>query len=270
MSNVPTLGFIGAGNMAEAIIRGALAAGVVTPDQLVVSDPSADRLAIFTEMGVTTTDSNLNLITRSDQIVLAVKPQIFPKLASDLASIDPNRHILISIMAGISTAKIAALTGHTNVRVVRVMPNTPLLVGKGMSGICTGDNAQPGDESLTLSVFAAAGKTVTITEPEMDALTAVSGSGPAYLFFLAEAMTAAGEAMGLSPEASDLLTRQTLLGASTLLSDSTETAQELRRRVTSPGGTTEAAINHMSDARLPDTVIAAMQRAAQRSRDLGA
>ena len=154
-------------------------------------------------------------------------------------------------------------------KVLRIMPNTPLLVGQGMSAIALGRHAHMGDEVLAMGIFQSAGEAVLLGEELLDAVTAVSGSGPAYLFYLAEAMAEAARDLGLKGKLPEVLTRQTLLGAAQLLCDSDASAAELRRRVTSPGGTTEAAITHMDKSKMKAVVGNAIRKAEQRSRELG-
>ncbi len=262
------LGFIGGGNMAEAIVRAAVQNRIVPPQRIIVSDPVEKRLALFELLGVKTTTDNAGVVASSRQVVLAVKPQTLPKLAGELSKLDAERQWIISIMAGIRCEKIETLAGKPT-RIVRVMPNTPLLVGQGMSGVAMGPHARPGDEALALQLFSAAGKAVMVREDELDAVTAVSGSGPAYLFYLAEAMAEAAESLGLSPQQADRLSRQTLLGAAKLLAESTDAPAELRRKVTSPGGTTQAAVEHMESQQVKTHIIEAIRRAADRSRALG-
>lgn len=265
------LGFIGGGNMAEAIVRAAVERGIVEAGKIIVSDPVASRRSMFADLQVAATESNAAVIAESRQIVLAIKPQMFPgvaNLAEELKATDSDKQIIISIMAGVTVAKIEAAIGRP-ARVVRVMPNTPLLVGLGMSAIAIGPHAKAGDELLAMQLFSAAGEAIRVEERDLDAVTAVSGSGPAYVFYLAEAMIEAAKSLGLSDEHAALLTKQTILGAAKLMKDSTDPPQELRRKVTSPGGTTQAAVEHMESRGLKPHVVNAIKLAAERSRDLG-
>lgn len=260
------LGFVGAGNMAEAIARSAISAGVLRPDQMMAADPSAQRLAVFEAMGARVADSNDELVRACSQVMLSIKPQVLTKIASELKGLG-DEHIVISIMAGMGTTKIADAVGK-RLRVVRVMPNTPVMVGKGMAGVCLGPDAREGDDELTVRLFEAGGEVVRIDESLMDAVTAVSGSGPAYLFYLAEAMMEAAGVVGLEDDAQKLV-RQTLSGAAELLARSDESAADLRRRVTSPGGTTEAAINTLDAAGVRQAIVKAIVAAQDRGRELG-
>lgn len=263
------LGSIGGGNMAEAIIRAVIGQRVITPERIIVADPSPERRKLMEHLGVATTEDNGAVVAGSSQVMLAIKPQMLAAVAPQLRTIEPAHQIVLSIMAGISTRKIAEAIGKP-ARVVRVMPNTPLLVGLGMSAICLGEHARAGDEIAPMQIFQAAGEAVMVAEKDMDAVTAVSGSGPAYVFYLAEAMIEAGRSLGLSDEHAAMLTKQTILGAARLMVESPDDPALLRRKVTSPGGTTQAAIEHMDRQQLKQHVIDALTRAAARSRELGA
>lgn len=263
-----SLGFIGCGNMAQAIAGGAIQRGVLTPQQVIASDPSDENRAVFEQWGCATSPKNLAVASGAQQILLAVKPQIFPKVAPDLAETITDQQILISIMAGVSSAKIESLVGRS-CRVIRVMPNTPALVGEGMSGIARGGSAKPGDDALAKQIFAAVGQVVELAEPEIDAINAISGSGPAYLFYLAEAMEQAAGELGLSEHARSIVA-QTLFGSGKLLAESGEDPAELRRRVTSPGGTTLAASNSMDADGVNSAVVRAIHAAFARAKELGA
>jgi pyrroline-5-carboxylate reductase len=267
-----SLGFLGAGNMAEAIAKAAIRANILKPGQMIASDPSDTRRALFESFGVKATTSNADVIRQSSQILIAVKPQTIPQLAAELAQHLTHDHILVSIMAGITIAKLSNLITAAGkpgpFRIIRVMPNTPLMSGEGMAGVAQGPDAKIGDDALTLSLFSSAGKAVTVKEELIDAITAVSGSGPAYLFFLAEAMEQAARELGLGDHAR-LLTAQTLLGSAKLLLESGEAPEELRRKVTSPNGTTHAAITHMESNNLKFILVAAIKAAETRSKELG-
>ncbi len=272
MSNRFALGFVGAGNMAEAIARGAIEKGVLEAKQMIASDPSTERQQLFAGLGITIAESNADVVSQSGQVMLAIKPQVLPDLAGALSEHGREDHVWISIMAGLGTKKLAeALTpqaSNLKPRVIRVMPNTPMMVGLGMAGLATGDDAQPGDEELALKLFGAAGEVVRVGEDLMDAVTAVSGSGPAYVYYLAEAMEQAASELGLG-EQGRLLVSQTILGAARMLADSPDTAAELRRKVTSPGGTTAAALGHMDENNLVEVIADAVKKAEARGKELG-
>ena len=265
------LGFIGAGNMAEAIAGAAIDKQVVTAEKIIAADPSPDRQAAFSQLGITVAPSNKEVISQSSGLLLAVKPQALGQIGRDLrGEVVADQQIIMSIMAGIPTTRIEAVIATTKpLRIVRIMPNTPLMAGCGMAGIALGRHAQPGDESLALRLFEASGKAIVVDEADLDAITAVSGSGPAYVFYLAEAMEAAAQQLGLATHAR-LLVQQTILGAAALLAQSSESPAQLRRKVTSPGGTTQAAVNYLDASSTTAVIIDAIKAADERSRQLGA
>lgn len=262
------LGFIGAGNMAEAVAKAAINQGLVEPAKIIASDTNESRRKLFADLGITVTEDTSEVIAESKQVMLAIKPQIFPEIGTMLGKIDPQRQIVISIMAGITTAKIAQLAGQP-MRIIRVMPNTPMMVGQGMAGVSMGECCQPGDDEFAMKLFGAAGKAVSVSESDIDAITAISGSGPAYIFYLAEAMQEAAQKMGLGEEDSAILAQQTILGAALLLGQSEDSAGELRRKVTSPGGTTEAALNHMEANNVRENITNGILKAQAKSIELG-
>ena len=262
------LGVIGAGNMAEALLRGALSANVVDHNVVVASDPEFKRRQLFTsELGVTSIEDN-TVPAACRRLLLAVKPQVMGDVLDGIAEAVRPDATVVSIAAGIRTDFIAGkLSGKG--RIVRVMPNTPMLVGEGISALAKGPGADDADLAWAERLFAACGKTVRVSEPMIDVVTAVSGSGPAYFFYLIEAMVAAGLAEGLDEDTAAQLALQTCLGAGKLLVTTGERPQVLRAKVTSPGGTTQAAIESMDAAGVKDALIAAIRRAADRSRELG-
>ena len=262
------LGVIGGGNMAEAIVRAAVEKGVVKAERILVADPMPQRRELFEAMGVAATAANEPIVEGCRAVMLAVKPQMLETIGGELANIDSEHQLVISIMAGVGSAKIGSLVGE-GARVVRVMPNTPLMAGAGMSAVALGEGAREGDELLAMQVLGAAGEVVKVDEGMMDAVTAVSGSGPAYVFYLAEAMAEAGVELGLDEGTAALLTQQTILGAAMLMRQSADTPAELRAKVTSPGGTTQAAIETMEKRKVKAAVVEALGKAAARSKELG-
>ncbi len=264
-----TLGVIGAGNMGRALIGGAVADGVLAPDQIIASDLQAAGLAeLAAELGIGTTQDNHALVAQADILLLAIKPQGLPDLMTSLAGAFRPGHVIISVLAGITTRGLEDALGR-DLPVVRVMPNTPSLVRAGMSAYCTGRFADDSHAALTAALLASVGESVRVPESLMDPVTAVSGSGPAYLFYLAEAWQAAAQNLGMEPALARTLVNQTILGAAKLLDDSTESAATLRRRVTSKGGTTAAALKVLEDADVADTVNTAIAAACARAQELG-
>ncbi|MFP4353760.1 MAG: pyrroline-5-carboxylate reductase [Phycisphaerae bacterium] len=263
-----TLGVIGAGNMAEAILRGVIGSDLLAPEQIVVSEPLQERRdAICDLLGIECTAENAATACCS-HVLLAVKPQILDGVLEQIAAEVHPEAVVISIAAGYRTAKIDSKLGGRG-KIIRVMPNTPMLVGAGISALACGPRADTEDMQWARDLFAACGRTVLLDEEKMDAVTAVSGSGPAYVFYLAEAMIAAGIANGLGPQAASDLAIETVHGAAKLLQQTGEAPETLRKRVTSPNGTTEAAIGELDKRNVAADIVAAITAAARRSKDLG-
>lgn len=255
--------------MAEAIVRGVLAAQVLRPWQIIAADPSVDRRELFaTQMGINTVAANAEAAADADAVLLSVKPQQMAAVLDELKPTLPASALVISIAAGISTGFIQDRLGGRR-RVVRVMPNTPMLVGKGMAALSRGQFASEQDVAQVRRLLDAAATVMEVEESKLDAVTAVSGSGPAYFFFLVEHMVSAGQQLGLSEQEAHTLAVTTALGAAQMLVESGQSPQELRTKVTSPGGTTQAAIQTLQQRQVAEAIIEALQRAAQRSRELG-
>ena len=262
------LGVIGAGNMAEAIIKAELHSGFLQPHEIVVADVRQERRQkLASELGVAWAADNL-VPAHCPRILLSVKPQNIDEVLAEIADLVDGDALVISICAGVPTSHIDTGLGGKG-HIVRVMPNTPMLVGAGMSGIAAGPRATDDDVQWTEELFATSGKTVPVDECLMDAVTAVSGTGPAYFFYLIEAMIDAGTAEGLSYEFAYQLAVQTCAGAAKLLADTGRRPEDLRAQVTSPNGTTQRAIETLDAANTKDAWIAAVRAAAQRSRELG-
>lgn len=261
------IGFFGAGNMAEALAKGLISAGFAK-EAIIASDLKEDRRKHFREnVGVEATNDNREVLGRSDILIFAVKPQDMPRVLAIISPAAPEK-IFISICAGVTTGFIEKSLSGTP-RVVRAMPNTPMLVGAGVAAVCRGRWATDEDLAVAKEIFATSAKVVDVAEAAMDAVTAVSGSGPAYFFYLVEAMVEAGVRLGLAKEAALQLAKETWLGAGKLLSASSDTPAELRRKVTSPGGTTFAAITKLDEAKVRETFIRAIEAAAARSKEMG-
>jgi len=264
------LGIIGAGNMAEAIARGVIRAALLRPDQIVAADVAEGRRRLFTEqLGIKAVEANADAARYARSLLLSVKPQHMADALATIGGAMRPDALVISIAAGITTDVIERSLGDgKKSRVVRAMPNTPMLVGEGMTALAPGANATPDDLRRVRRIFESAGAVIEVDESLMDAVTALSGSGPAYFFYLAEQMIAAGEQMGLSPEHARTLVARTAVGAAKMLAESSDAPQDLRRKVTSPGGTTEAAIRHMESNRLADVVQEAVRAAERRGKEL--
>jgi len=265
------IGFIGAGNMANALIRGFLRAGIVKPDDVWVSDPvDAQVRRVKRAHKIEGTRDNALLVRGSQTIVLAVKPQSMAQVLEEIRGEAGPKKLFVSIAAGFPIRRIeAGLGGHA--RVVRVMPNTPVLVGKGVSVAVAGSKATPADLKTTLKLFKAVGEAVSITgEDLLDAVTALSGSGPAFVYLFAECLIEGGVRGGLPQNLAMQLAYQTLVGAGAMLTESGLPVRELREMVTSPGGTTMAGLAALDQKGFREAVITAVEQATRRARELAA
>jgi pyrroline-5-carboxylate reductase len=265
-----TLGLLGAGNMAEALARGALNSGAIPAARMIACDVTPARRDYFkTSLNIDAVDNNVTVAQKADLLVLCVKPQQADAVLQEIRpSIDAKKHLIASICAGIPTSRMEKNLPD-GARVVRVMPNTPMLVGLGASCLCGGKNARSEDIGTVEALFSSASLTLRVEEKMMDAVTGLSGSGPAYLFYLVEAMVDAGIAEGFTREQATMLASRTVLGAAKMLEDMKLPPEEQRRRVTSPNGTTQAAIERMEADGVKAKITAAVRRAAERSRELG-
>ncbi len=269
MSSPLKIGFLGAGKMAAALAKGFLKAGLAVPDGLIASDPyPAARESLARETGMKTTAVNGDVLRAAPIIVLAVKPD---QVASVLAEVRPAftaEHLLISIAAGVPLARLeAALPGGA--RVVRVMPNTPALVGASASGFALGQGTRPGDTALVEQLLSSVGLAVSVKESLLDAVTGLSGSGPAYVFLMIEALSDGGVAAGLPREVATRLAAQTLLGSARLLLETGQHPGALKDMVTSPGGTTIEGLHELEKAGVRGALINAVRAAADKSKKLG-
>lgn len=264
----PSLGFIGSGNMAGALLRGTVGRGMLAPSSVWACDIVEDKLkTLKLELEIKTTLDPRAVLLQAESILLAVKPQDSLSVLDSIRDLVTPRHRIISIVAGKTTATLGEhLPAGT--RIVRVMPNTPALVGLGATGVAAGEHATAEDLAATLELFRAVGIAYEVREADIDAITALSGSGPAYVYRFMEVMAEAGEAMGLAPEVSRQLTMQTVLGAVTMAMEGGEPLPELRRRVTSPGGTTAAALAAFDEKGLAEALKAGILRARERSIEL--
>ena len=263
-----TLGFLGFGNMAEAIFRGLLSAGAYAPSSIYVFDVDENKVKKATEAGAHGASDAGILAASCDIVLLATKPQDLGSAIEDLKAGFRAETLVISIAAGISTGFIEDRLGPET-RVIRVMPNTPALVGAGAAGVAANGNATGADVDVACKIFDAVGITERVDESEMDLITALIGSAPAYFFYFVEAMSKAARDSGMSAEMAERLAGQALYGAGRLLHESEDTAAALRERVTSKGGTTFAAIESFRAKDLEGLVAAAMDAAAKRSKELG-
>ena len=261
------IGFIGGGNMAEAIIKGLLA-GNVPAGYIMVAEPvQLRRDFLSTEYSVEVTDDNLQVARQSDIIILAIKPQVAASVLTGLEPVISSTTLVISIMAGISTGFIEE-TLTNGVRVVRCMPNTPALIQAAATALSPGRKATGQDLEIAREIFSRVGVVVTVPEKQMDAVTGLSGSGPAYVFTFIEALADAGVKNGLPRDVATSLAVQTVLGAAAMASETGEHTALLRERVTSPGGTTIAGLHALENGRFRGLVMDAVDAATRRSMEL--
>jgi pyrroline-5-carboxylate reductase len=263
------IGFVGAGNMAEALVKGLLAAGVAKK-QLIASDHTAERVAyVHKTYGIKTTEDNTAAVEAADVVVLAVKPQILPRVLDEIAGTITADKLVVSVAAGVPIEAIEAHLQQRS-RIVRVMPNTPALVQAGAAALVPGAHATEQDLGVVKQIFDSVGKTVVLDdEGLMDAITGLSGSGPAYIFVIIDAMADAGVRVGLSRDVSLALAAQTVLGAAKMLIETGEHPGALKDKVTSPGGTAIAGLHTLEQGGLRTTLINAVEAATRRSRELG-
>ncbi len=261
-------GVIGAGNMGTAILRGIVESQILKPNEVVAYDPDLKREQILAlELGILCAQDT-RLPGSCPYVLLSVKPQMVDQVLDEIKEVITDDTTIISIAAGVTTSHIDKKTGGKG-RIIRAMPNTPMLVHSGVSAVAAGPRADHEDVHWAQRLFAASGLAVVMDEKHLDAVTGLSGSGPAYLFYLIEAMTQAGEKEGLDHDLAELLATQTCIGAGKLLAKTKKPPQELRRMVTTPGGTTEAALKHMDANSVSKTIAEAIGKATQRSRELG-
>lgn len=265
--NVPVVALIGSGVMGEAIL-GSLTSAVGT-DRVRICDGRADHgTSVAERHAVRWCESNTAAVEGADVVVLAVKPADIDKLTAEIGPVLGAHTVVVSVAAGISTGRLAAGLARQH-PVIRVMPNTPATIGRGMSVMSAGEFADGEDMDLVAELLAGTGRVARVDEAQQDAVTAISGSGPAYVFYLIEAMARAGAVGGLDPELALTLATQTVAGAAAMAADSADHPATLREQVSSPGGTTQAAIGVLDDRDVSGAIEAAARRAWERAAELG-
>jgi pyrroline-5-carboxylate reductase len=267
MSDSNRIAFIGGGNMAEAIIKGLLREG--SAPAIMVAEISAERRAWLAKTYplVSVVENSAEAAVWGDVVIMAVKPQQSAAVLADIKAASGPDKLVVSIMAGVRSAAIEE-TLENGTRVVRVMPNTPALVGCGASAICAGKNASKEDLDCVENIFARTGLVVRVDEKQMDAVTGLSGSGPAYVFTFIEALSDAGVKNGLARDVASKLALQTVLGSVRMLAETGEHPARLREQVTSPGGTTIAGLHVLENGCFRGTIMDAVEAATQRSKEL--
>jgi len=269
MSTHKKIGFLGSGNMAEAIIKGVVQSGIFSAKDIISSDIIEDRRRLLNDSyGISITSDNINLVSRVEIIVLAVKPQIIESVLEEIAEVVDTSKLVISIAAGITMKHVESKLKAES-RVIRVMPNAPALIGEGATAISPGSSVTEDDLDVAKKVFDAVGRTVVVEEKYMDAVTGLSGSGPAYVFLVIDALIDSGVKVGLDRETARTLAVQTVFGSAKMLLETGEHPAQLKDRVTSPGGTTITGLHVMEEGNIRSVIMDAVEAAANRSKELG-
>lgn len=264
------IGFLGAGSIAEAMLSGICNKQLIEPARMAVTNyQDAERLlALQDRFGVRPCLTNPALIEVSDTIILAIKPKDAKDVCMGLRGLITREHLVISVVAGVSTSLIQSWL-DVDCPIIRTMPNTSSAIGLSATGMTAGEHATEEHLALASEIFSSIGTVYIVPETEMDIITGLSGSGPAYVYYLVEAMVEAGTRAGLSAEMSRQLTLQTVLGAAHMLQHAEDPPAVLRRKVTSPGGTTQAGLEVLESYRFQEGMVAAILRAAERAREMG-
>ena len=265
-----TIGFIGGGRMAEALIQGIIKAKVFEPTQIVAADPDPNRRqTLAKQYGIATFAQATDFVGQCPTLILAVKPQVMGVVLDSIKASVTSAHLLISIAAGIPLSFMESHLSGCQCRLIRVMPNTPALVQEGASALSPGSLATEADMQQARAIFDAVGRSVVLAENYLDAVTGLSGSGPAYVFSFIEALIDGGVKVGLSRADAQLLVLQTVLGSVKLAMETGEHPAQLRAMVTSPGGTTIAGLHELARAGFSGIIMDAVEAATRRSQELG-
>ena len=263
------IAFLGGGNMAEALIKGLISAGTAKPGRILVTDISADRLAHLKQTyGIVTQETNLSAAREAEVLIVSVKPQVVDRVLAEISSVVDERRLVISIAAGIPLARLEKALREGS-HVIRVMPNTPALVLAGAAALSGGKHATADDLALAQSIFTSVGRAVIIEEKLMDAVTGLSGSGPAYVFMIIDALSDAGVKAGIPRTLALELAAQTVYGSAKMVLETKEHPAKLRDMVTSPGGTTIEGLHALEKGGFRAALMNAVEAATERSRDLG-
>jgi pyrroline-5-carboxylate reductase len=263
------IAFLGSGNMAEALIMGLVASGTANQSSILISDISAERTEYLKKtFGIAIKRNNVDAAREADIVILSVKPQVMEKILAEISSVIDGKKLVISIAAGVPIAKIEKALKE-GVHVVRVMPNTPALVLAGAAAVSGGKHATTEDVALAQSIFISVGRAVIVEERLLDAVTGISGSGPAYMFLILDALSDAGVKAGLPRPLALELAAQTMYGAAKMVLETKEHPGKLRDMVTSPGGTTIEGLHALEKGKLRATLMNAVEAATARSKELG-
>ena len=264
-----TIGFLGAGKMATALAKGFVRAGLVSATHVIASDPSKEACALFSkETGAKTTDANVEVVKFAEVVILAVKPDHVSGVLSDIRDHFTGKQLLLSIAAGVPIVKLEAGLDK-GARIIRVMPNTPALVGASATAFALGKAAGPEDGERAQKLFSSVGLAFQVKEALLDAVTGLSGSGPAYVYLFIEGLSDGGVAAGLPRDVALRLAAQTVLGSAKMVLETGLHPGALKDMVTSPGGTTIEGLHELEKGKLRGTVISAVRAAAERSKKLG-
>jgi len=263
------IAFLGSGNMAEALIKGLISSGMSKPEQILAADVSADRLEhLKKSYGIIIHKTNSDAVREADIVILSVKPQVIDKVLAEIAPAVDDTKLVVSIAAGVPLARIEKAL-KKGCRVVRVMPNTPALVLAGAAALAAGSSATSEDLTLSQGIFNSVGRSVVVEEKLMDAVTGLSGSGPAYVFMIIDALSDAGVKAGLPRQLALELAAQTVYGSAKMVLETKEHPGKLRDMVTSPGGTTIEGLHALEKGKLRATLMNAVEAATARSKELG-
>ncbi len=264
-----SIAFVGAGFMGAALIRGLVKSEAVNPERISVFDSNPETLkAVAGGLGIQAAGDNLEAVKSADIVMLAVKPQALADVVKSFSGEIDGKKLVISVAAGVTIKSLEAMF-PLKARIIRAMPNMPAMIGEAATAICAGTAVEKDDIELAHRIFDAVGKTVVVDEQAMDAVTGLSGSGPAFVFTFLEALTEAGVNCGLSREVSEELAGQTLYGAAKLVRDTGESPAALRERIVSPGGTTLAGLSSLKSDKFSGAVANAVSAAVKRSKELG-
>lgn len=264
-----TIGFIGAGKMATAIIKGLLKSGLFDKKHVMASEPNEQNAKkLEQELGIKVVNNNREIASQADIILLSVKPFVVKDVLTEIEDKIDDSKLIVTIAAGISTAKVEEILEKT-ARVIKVMPNTPALVGEGMSAVCKGENATEKDFECVLKIFESVGKVVKATEDQIDAITGVSGSGPAFYYYIINEIAKAGEKLGLDYKTALTLSAQTALGSAKMILETGVEPEQLITNVTTPGGTTAEGNKVLNESNIADILYETVEKTAQKSELMG-
>ncbi len=264
-----TIGFIGAGKMATAIIKGLLKSGLFDKNHIIASEPNKDYAhKIEKELGIKMVHNNREAAAEADIILLAVKPFVVKEVLTEIEDRIDNSKVIITIAAGISSSRVEEIL-EKEARVIKVMPNTPALLGEGMSAVCKGEHATEEDFETVIKIFESVGKVIKAKEEDIDAITGVSGSGPAFYYYIIDAIAKAGEKLGLDYKTALMLSAQTALGSAKMILESGVEPQQLITNVTTPGGTTAEGNKVLNESNISDILFETVEKTAKKSELMG-